>query len=514
MNTARLLAVTAVALALAAGCTAGPSDRPEIVVNDGPGQPAPPSGDTPVPVPPLDQPAQARINWGPCADNMLDRVTPLQLPSWVPVRCTKVGSALDSPYAPGRGTVRMQVLRAGDGPIPVVVVNDVGGQPGTIYAAHLAAALPQEFFSKFSLVGLDRRGTGLSEPPDCVPLEVRGAIINTDPTGGDPASWIDPAKTAGQQCSIELESRLPALDTWRTSADLENLRQALGLPRLNAIGHGEGSRVLTLFADRFADRVGRFVLDGLPDASTDAVPGLEQVAAGAEATWQAFAADCKTRGCELGADPHQALPALITQVRGQPLNTASLTVGPGVLLRSVLVGLADRKSWPALSAALSAAQHGDGAPLAALFTPVVLGTDEQAPTFDAELVIGCNDTKTRLTVEQVTRTAQDWTKKYPNFGGLVAQRLALCSVWPVASAPVPTPVAKGSPPIMVIGTASDPVTPFDGTEKATRALSNAVLVSWQGGGHGALGLSACATDAARAFLTDAAVPTDGTACPP
>jgi hypothetical protein len=39
-------------------------------------------------------------------------------------------------------------------------------------------------------------------------------------------------------------------------------------------------------------------------------------------------------------------------------------------------------------------------------------------------------------------------------------------------------------------------------------------VSWQGGGHGALGISPCTTDIATKFLTDAAVPRNGTVCPP
>ena len=39
-------------------------------------------------------------------------------------------------------------------------------------------------------------------------------------------------------------------------------------------------------------------------------------------------------------------------------------------------------------------------------------------------------------------------------------------------------------------------------------------MSWQGGGHGALGFSSCTTDAALGFLTDAKVPRNGTVCPP
>ncbi|HEU5474429.1 MAG TPA: alpha/beta hydrolase [Actinophytocola sp.] len=511
-----LLVVASVLGVTLGGCTAGPSERPEIVVRDAPGgeqtQPNQPGS---VPIPPLDEPRQASVRWLTCQDNMLARLTDPPLPEWLPVQCGRVNSTLDSPYAPGRGNVRLQLTKVGTGSVPLVVVNEAGGQPGSIYAARFAATLPREFFEKFSLVGVDRRGTGNSEPPDCVPAPVRSRIVEADPTTVAVDDWLEPAKTAGQQCSIELEARLPALDSWRTAVDLDVVRRALGLPRLNAIGHGEGSRVLTVFAERFPDRVGRVVLDGLPDVAQDAANAMEGVAAGAEATWQAFAADCRSRGCELGPDPHQVLPTLLAQLREQPLAVSSgPDVGAGVAVRAVLAGLADRPGWPALSAALAAARSGAGDPLAALLAPVVQGSDVQTPLLDSELVIGCNDQLARLTVTQLTSIAEDWTRKYPTFGGVMAQRLALCGVWPVASQPVRAQVAEGAPPIVVLATATDPVTPYPGTERAARTLNDAVLVSWQGAGHGALGLSACATDAARAFLADGKLPRDGLACPP
>jgi pimeloyl-ACP methyl ester carboxylesterase len=511
LGTALLLAAP-----LLAACTAGPSERPEIVVVENPGAPAPSSNAPSQPgVPELEDPQGATVRWNTCNDNITARLAQPPLPAWLTVDCMRVTTPLDSPYAPGRGSIRMQILRAGRGPIPIVVVNDIGGDPGTIYAARLAASLSQDFLARFSLIGVDRRGTGNSEPPDCVPKEVREQLVAIDPPIDPVNDWLEPAKTAGQQCSIALEGRLPALDSWRTTADLDNVRTVLGMQRLNAIGHGEGSRVLSVFAERFPDRVGRFVLDGLPDATQDEVARLEGVAAGAEATWQAFAADCVSRGCELGPDPVQSLPQLLTALRVTPLSTPDgFRFGAGVGLRAVLKGLSDRRVWPALSAAIDKARQGDGTGLATLFSPVVLDTEGQAPTFDGELVIGCNDAKTRLSAEQVTKTAEDWNKKYPMFGALVAQQLSLCGVWPVQTQPLPSPVAKAAPPIVVLGTASDPVTPLPGTERAAHQLAKGILVTWQSGGHGALGFSSCATDAALAFIGEAKVPRDGTACPP
>jgi pimeloyl-ACP methyl ester carboxylesterase len=496
----------------AAACTAGPSSRPDIVVNDAPDQETTPTV-APNEVPPLEN-GESNLTWRDCTPEIHDALATPALPGWLPVQCSRVNGVLDSPYAPGRGVERLQLLRAGDGPVPIVVVNDVDGLPGTVYAARLAASLPQTFFDTFSLIGMDRRGTGNSIASNCVPPEVRRAMIESDPAGLEVDDWLEAAQTAGQQCSIALEGRLPALDTWRTTADLETLRTALGLGRLNAIGHGEGSRVVSMFADRYPDRVGRFVLDGLPDPSADAQIALEGVAKGAEAAWDAFAAECVHRGCELGADPEQTLLQLLGQLRTTPLDGADLDITAGTAMHAILVGLSDRNAWPALSAALAKARDGDPSGLVALLTPSVLGSDDQAPTLDSTLVISCNDTKTRLSPEQITTSAKDWQKQFPLFGPLVAERLALCSPWTVPNKPLPTPTGRGAPPILVLGTTSDATTPMEGTERAAQQLDSGVLVGWQGGGHGALGFSPCATTAAVAFLTDAAVPRNGTVCPP
>lgn len=507
----------AVASLVGAACTAGPSARPAIVVNDGGGSgptgSAPPGG--PAPVPPLGEPRDASVRWTTCGPELVDRLARSSPPPWLRLECGRVNGLLDSPYAPGRGTLRMQVLRAGTGPVPILVLDDVDGLPGTLRAARLAAAMPQEFLSRFSLVGLDRRGTGNTDPVHCVPSDVRADLVDADPRALGVEDWVDLARTAGQQCSIALETRLPALDTWRTAADVEVVRAALGVERLHAIGRGEGARVLAVHAERHPDRVGRVVLDGLPDPNEDAAAVLEGAAAGAEAALDAFAADCAARGCPLGASARQALAEVLDRSASEPMaGPGGLDLTPGVVLRAVHAGLADRAGWPAMAEALAAARSGAPEGLAALAAPLVQESEERPPTFDAALVVRCNDTKTRLSTEQIADTARDWNTRYPVFGALMAQWLALCGPWPVSGQPV-TPVTAGAaPPIVVLSTATDPVTPQEGTAHAVRTMATAVGVEWQGAGHGALGVSSCATAAAQAFLSEGTVPRDGTVCPP
>ncbi|HEY7591814.1 MAG TPA: alpha/beta hydrolase [Actinophytocola sp.] len=510
---ARRIALLFVTAGLATACTAGPSARPGIVVHDAPAATTQKSGGKPE-VPKLEEMTQG-MAWRSCPEDIRVQLAAEALPGWLTVQCGKINAILDSPYAPGRGNTRLQLLRVGSGNVPLVVVNDIDGMPGSIYAAHLAKSLPQEFFEKFTLIGVDRRGTGKSAPAGCVPEEIRRAMVDPDPADLPIDVWLQAAQTAGQQCSIQLETQLPAFDTWRTAADLETLRDALGVPKLNGIGHGEGSRVLSVFADRFPERVGRLVLDGLPDPTQDAATSLEGVAKGAEAAFNAFSSDCIGRGCEVGTQPKRALLNLLGELRENPVtDPEELDITAGSAMHAVLIALSDRATWPALSQALAKAHDRDPSGLVDLLVPVVIGTKEQVATLDSVLVTTCNDTKTRLSPERIKQYGEDWAKKYPLFGALVVERLALCSPWTVPNQPLPTPTAAGAPPILVLGTAADPVTPEEGTERAVQQLDSGVYVSWQGGGHGALGYSACATDAALSFLSDAKVPRNGTVCPP
>ena len=466
-------------------------------------------------IPPLAPPGPSSVSWGDCDEVVQAGLAGVPRPLWLRLKCGKVTNVLDSPTMPGRGVTRLTMLRAGSGDIPIVVVNDVSGEPGTVHAARLASAMPQEFLTRFSLIGLDRRGTGSSEPVRCLPPEVRSAIVHADPAAGDVTELLQAASKAGQQCVINLELRFGALDTWRTAADLNRVRGTLGLDRLHAIGIGEGSRALSVFADRFPDRVGRMVLDGVPDPSRDSVASLADVAAGAEATFTTFAGECLARGCPIGPDPRQAVLQLIEQLRAQPLSLPDGRVlSAGAAIRGVQLGLADRPQWTALADAIGRARTGDGTALLAVVRPWLEDSKERPTRLDVNLVTGCNDTRDRLSLEPMNRAASEWRDRFPLFGGLMAQKLVLCGPWPVASNPPEPPTARGAPPIMVVSTSGDPITPELGTQRAARQLTSAVTISWAGSGHGALTSSDCATSAATAFLLDGKVPIEGTTCPP
>ncbi|GAA3458788.1 alpha/beta hydrolase [Saccharothrix longispora] len=503
-----------VALSALAACSAGPSTRPVIAVHgDGGDQPpvVVPSG--PREVPPLAEGDEVGLSWSGCTDSILDRMGDTAPAGNREYECAQLTVRLDAPSRPGRGSLGLGLLRVGTGGSPLVVVGDADGEPGSLKAARLAASLPADVLSTFTLIGVDRRGTGQSDGVQCVPDVARAGIVESDPAEETQDDLLEAVGRASQECVLDLENRLPAVDSWRASADLEQLREALGVPHLNAIGVGDGSKVLTLYASRFPDRIGRMVFDGAPDPTLDVQGVTEARAVAAEAAFAAFQADCAVRGCPLGAAATDRFKALLGTLRTAPIRGEDVDLTPGTATVAVLAGLADRPRWPALADALVAAEGGDGTKLTSFVEPLLLDSDDNPPWLDAGIVTGCNDTTTRIPPERVAGLTEDWRGKHPLFGAYFARKLLTCGPFPVPQ-PATVPKLVGAPPIVVLTSAADPVTPAAGGERAAQALPAGVLIGWQGAGHGALGNSSCATTAARDFLVDAKVPTSGTVCPP
>ncbi|MBB5958347.1 pimeloyl-ACP methyl ester carboxylesterase [Saccharothrix tamanrassetensis] len=508
----RHAALLLVALSALTACSAGPSTRPVIAVNGGGGQTQDAAPTGPREIPPLEN-YKSNLTWTPCTEQ-----TKLRMGSSAPAgeqkyECVRLTVKLDAPSRPGRGSLGMSLLRVGTGGSALVVVGDPDGEPGTLKAARLAASLPPAVLSTFTLIGVDRRGTGRSDGVQCVPEPARVGIVESDPDSKSQDRLLEHVGRASQECVLDLENRLTAVDSWRAAADLEQLREALGTSHLNAIGVGDGSKVLTLYASRYPDRIGRMVFDGAPDPTMDVAGVAESRAVAAEATFAAFGKDCVIRSCPLGADATKRFTALLTALRDKPLPGDDLDLTPGTAVTAVLTALADRSRWPALADAIVAAESGNAAPLTDFVRPQVVDRDDNPPLLDSGMITGCNDTATRIPPERVAGLTGDWRTKHPLFGAWHARRLLLCGPFPVPQTAKP-PKLTSAPPVLVITTATDPVTPQGGSERAAQALPAGIVLGWQGGGHGALGQSACASQAAQEFLVDAKSPTSGTVCPP
>ena len=512
----RYLGASTVLLAVLGGCTAGPSDRPAVAVRDANLPPQPPALIPPsrTPLPPLGTYYRSSLPWRDCTSAVAAQLDIAGPPR---VECSEL--RVDATVAlPAFGnSLKLDLTRVGDGPAPLVVLGEAAGEPGTVRAARLAQQLPPALLNRFTLIGLARRGTGPSEPLDCVPKTIRSRIVGIDPDASEPGaldSLLDTTRAAIHTCVQDLGEVPTAINSTGTADDLEQLRVTLNAPVLNLVSHGEASRAVTEFLSRYPNSVGRVVLDGAIDPTLDGVSAAEAALVAADAGYTAFAADCVLRGCPLEPDPRAALPALTQALRRSPLRVEGQQITAGTAYQAVLETIGDPQRWAQLSSALAAARDGNGAELATLVEPMLTKTRGLPARFDPALATHCNDTPTRVAPERAQQLVAQWRQRSALFGPLFAQRLLLCSAWPVPSPPPIGPGDRALPTVLVVATAGDPVTPADGARRTAQSLPSATLVTWQGQAHGALPRSHCMVDLVTRFLTDASIPKQGTLCPP
>jgi pimeloyl-ACP methyl ester carboxylesterase len=386
---------------------------------------------------------------------------------------------------------------------PLLVLGDSDGETGTLRAARMGSQVPLNVLRNFSLIGMDRRGQGTSRL-DCAPPELRSEILDADISeGGQPAAdaLLEDVRRVVQECYLTEGDTVTSYDTLHTARDIERARLLLGVRTLSAVGLGDGSRALSVWAQNFPGSVGRLVLDSPPDPTVDAVSAAEDRATAAEATFDAFAKDCALRpGCPLGANSKADLKALYDQLSSRPqLGPDGDQLTGGGMLNSILIGLDDPAGWPQLASAIGAARAGNPAGLLRNLDQLV-GPNGR---FDIALATTCNDTSQRVSPPQVLALARKWQIEHPMFGSLAAQQLLLCTAWPVPAEPARVGPADQAPPMLVLATAISPRGPLQGYQRAADQLAPARVVSWQGAGRDAYPL-----------LVDGTVPDASVLCPP
>jgi hypothetical protein len=90
-----------------------------------------------------------------------------------------------------------------------------------------------------------------------------------------------------------------------------------------------------------------------------------------------------------------------------------------------------------------------------------------------------------------------------------------CVYWPEKPSPPSRPIrAQGAPPIVVIGTTGDPVTPYQNAVAVAHQLASGVLLTNQGSGHtAAAGISGPCDPLVVPYLIPGKAPRDGAICP-
>ncbi|MFI5061469.1 MAG: alpha/beta hydrolase [Actinomycetales bacterium] len=110
--------------------------------------------------------------------------------------------------------------------------------------------------------------------------------------------------------------------------------------------------------------------------------------------------------------------------------------------------------------------------------------------------------------------AAELAQAAPVIGPYLAYGDIGCANWPYKSTFDRGPIAaKGSAPIVVVGTTNDPATPYVWAKNLAGELQNGHLLTYKGQGHTAYNKSnSCVNDSVDDFLLNGTLPTAGKTC--
>jgi pimeloyl-ACP methyl ester carboxylesterase len=403
------------------------------------------------------------------------------------------------------------------------LLTDPGGPgvSGVDYLPSLLTELPSSITDHFNVVGFDPRGVGRSDPVTCGTGRQLDAELSVDPappTAAGLAALIAADRAFAHGCESRSGRILPYVSTVDAARDMDRIRAAVGDAKLSYLGFSYGTFLGATYARLFPARVRAMVLDGAIDPALGEIPTVEAQSAALDREIDAFFASCQAGSCgwRPGGDVAAAYDALLARVRAHPVVVAGSdeSVGPAALLYGSAAALYTPQSWPLLGQALTALEAGKGAQILALFQDYLERNPDgtYANTVEAETAVDCLDSPAP-TIAQLQAAAPATERGAPVFGLLDLYSEITCAVWPVPATGKPVPIeAKGSPPIVVVGSTGDPVTPYVWAQALANQLDRGVLLTRVGLGHTGYGFSSCVRSAVDRYLLTLQPPAPGTRC--
>lgn len=242
--------------------------------------------------------AQAATTWSPC------------LYAQQPIDCANYELPLDRTGAvPGITTVRAIRMAAAEGPRMGTLFVIAGG-PGQ--TAQVMLGLMSEAFygaNRYDVIAVDQRGSGASEPLNCPRIE-SGAFRWMD---GDPRS--DRPFT---DCSVSLGNQRFAYNTAEAVADLDDIRNDLGIARASFFGVSYGTKVALAYAQAHPANTKSLLLDSVLPTDMPGAFDVDSIAA-ARGALRRICSGSHCRG--IGDSPVSSLARLASRLERRPLET-------------------------------------------------------------------------------------------------------------------------------------------------------------------------------------------------
>ncbi|WP_246269055.1 alpha/beta hydrolase [Acrocarpospora macrocephala] len=458
-----------------------------------------------------------RLSWTGCGDGF---------------QCARLTVPLNYRDAGGE-TIQLSVIRlpAGGGKrIGSLVTNPGGpGGSGLEFLRGGKGTFSPALRAQFDLVSFDPRGVGESAPVRCLTgpeQDAYFAVDDTPETKAEERALATADRDYLKACARNSGRLLPHVGTLNAARDMDVLRAALGDERMTYLGFSYGTYLGAVYADLFPKRVRAMTLDGAMDPALTGNEAAAGQGKGFDVAYTAFVTDCfKAANCPFKG---RTVAKAFTETRkllkradreALPATTDGRKVTEPVVLTGIMSALYDSDSWPDLRVALAGGFGGDGTALQALADSYhERGPDGTYSNIDdAFRAVNCADRPRGTPVASSGNAGKGGKGGKPElFGDYFSDgddTADECAEWPAKPSPVPQSLpAKGSAPILVVGTVRDSATPYEQAKALARQFESGVLLTFDGDGHTAFFQSRCVNGQVSAYLLTGKAPRNGAVC--
>lgn len=417
-----------------------------------------------------------------------------------------------------------------DARIGSLVVNPGGpGGSGVDFVLQAAEYFSADLRARFDLVGLDPRGVARSNPVLCSLDLINQAPSPLVESQREFEALVDYNRRLGRDCRARTGPVFDHVDTLSVVHDLDAVRAALGDRKLSYYGISYGTLIGQQYAEEYPYRVRALVLDSNMDHSLGTRGFVDTQARAAQSSFDEFVAWCdRTPECALhGEDVRAVWDDLLERADDGELRDP---FAPEAVLTSYgLIGYAFSAfygpDWMFLADLMVTLDTGDQASgltrQQSLAGPVRAWQEPEEPEEVAEFAfpaVFCQDWHLPVRdYREFARHQRRMARMAPDmrYSPLAVSATAACLGWPskVKNPQHRLRVPPG-PELLLTNALFDPATGYEWATNAARQLRrNAVLLTYEGWGHGVYRRSDCTTVPFDDYLISLKRPDRGARCP-
>jgi len=386
----------------------------------------------------------------------------------------------------------------------IMLVNPGGpGASGLSLPAEVSGGLTPSVARDYDIVGFDPRGVGSSRPAlSCEPGFFSGPRPDYVPANAAAEQQlVSRAQIYAADCEQKYGWLLPYLTTQNMARDLDSIRAAFGVSKINYLAFSYGTYLGEVYATLFPGHVRRMVLDSTVDPTgVWYADNLNQDLAfqsrlDAFFAWVARYPDSYDLGTTQ-AQVRAAYSRARSQLQARP---AGGIVGADELDDTYLQAGYNDEFWPGLAQALSSYLHSaDASDLVSQYQSYGHQDENEFAVYNA---VECADVSWPRDFATWTTDTVRVAKTAPFYAWGNTWYNAACAFWPVRGPARPLQVKPaGLPGVLMLQGTGDPATPYAGAQKAHQALPSARMVVVTGSGNHGQSFAQPSNDCVQGYL--------------